>query len=75
MDGRVKAVKEEGVQLDNVFVQRQLAEDFILGSELITKLHTQKTNADLMKETVQAKCNKPLLSLPTMVQAISSRHT
>lgn len=34
-----KAIKEEGVQLDDVVVQGQLAEDFILRSELITSLH------------------------------------
>ena len=34
-----KAIKEEGVQLDDVVMQRQLAEDFILRSELVTSLH------------------------------------
>lgn len=34
-----KAIEEEGVELDDVLMEGQLAEDLILASKLITNLH------------------------------------
>lgn len=50
-DTRVKAVKEESMQLDNVVVQGQLAQDLILASKLVPSLRTymhRMRNADLV---------------------------
>ena len=42
MDTGFKAIKEEGVQLDDVLMEGQFAEDLILTSKLVTNLHTQR---------------------------------